>query len=414
MCFKRSTRKIVTSGRHRESNTAPDNTGWQVPEGCIDPEAIFVLPVLLLVLVALIVGIAISGKSGHVASVPIISQGQVVVAVSADAALCGQAVPGDVVRLYTTDGQPIPELQYVQVYNADTTEGLLLLVDDLQAAALVSQEHAPTVTLVVHGDDARAAELIDLQARINDPDIKLTLQPFAEAAPGANLELTFQASVDPDEAALPQVEWASSDPDVATVENGVISAHRTGTAKITAACGDVQASCELTVRVELTEIQLDITQAAIAVGESLQLTAAPVPADAADFDIVWSAEDSSVAEVLPGGEIIGLKPGKTNIIATCGDIQTKCAVTVGYHAEIVQLDRQALQLIPGQEDTITASVYPSADMIDIASFESSDPNVATVDEHGRVVAGTPGTATITFRCGETTATCTVVVIDVPA
>lgn len=56
--------------------------------------------------------------------------------------------------------------------------------------------------------------------------------------------VTVTATVTP---ATATVSWSSSDTDVATVSNGVITGVGAGTATITASCGSVSATCEVTV-----------------------------------------------------------------------------------------------------------------------------------------------------------------------
>ena len=46
-----------------------------------------------------------------------------------------------------------------------------------------------------------------------------------------------------------------------------------------------------------------------------------------------------------------------------------------------------------------------ADATDPVTFESSDPYIASVDDHGLIVAVAKGVATITIRCGDQTAVC---------
>ena len=77
----------------------------------------------------------------------------------------------------------------------------------------------------------------------------------------------------------------------------------------------------------------------------------------------------------------------------------------------VTLDRTVLALFPGDTTALTATVEPDTATDKTVTWESSDPNVATVDQSGKVTAVAPGTATITATAGGKTATCTVTVTD---
>ncbi len=58
---------------------------------------------------------------------------------------------------------------------------------------------------------------------------------------------TLTATVEPDNAADKTVTWTTSAEDVATVENGIVTALKVGTATITATCGEAKAECAVTV-----------------------------------------------------------------------------------------------------------------------------------------------------------------------
>ena len=58
---------------------------------------------------------------------------------------------------------------------------------------------------------------------------------------------TLQVSVSPDGAEMPEITWTSSDAAVATVVNGKVTAVDAGTATITAAAGELTATCVVTV-----------------------------------------------------------------------------------------------------------------------------------------------------------------------
>ena len=75
--------------------------------------------------------------------------------------------------------------------------------------------------------------------------------------------------------------------------------------------------------------------------------------------------------------------------------------------EEIKLDSQTLSMTVGEEGTLIAEFTQKEGAT--LSFESSDVNVVTVDQNGKLVANCPGTATITVRYGELTASCTVTV-----
>lgn len=77
----------------------------------------------------------------------------------------------------------------------------------------------------------------------------------------------------------------------------------------------------------------------------------------------------------------------------------------------VTLDHTVLALFPGDTTALTATVEPDTATDKTVTWESSDPNVATVDQSGKVTAVAQGTATITATAGGKTATCTVTVTD---
>lgn len=414
--FHRSTRSIVAGKR-----PAAQDKGWQQPDGAglIPPpedsqetqeraaEVSFLAkcPKWLLPaaagVTALVVGvillIILPGGSAKAPAEPEALSGQAIVSVQADTALTEQALAGDVVRIYGEDGQPVPELQYVQVYKP-TDGALLLLMDDAQASALVRQSNVPKVVLVVHNDAQRAAELLELQSRINDPEITLTLRSAVSMAPGEALELSLDARIQPQEAALPEVEWASSDPEVATVAGGTVTAGQVGRAVISARCGGVEAQCEVTV----IDLRLSASSVTLGIGEETQVTA-----DAGEFAVSWDSADPEVATVAEDGTVTGVAPGKTVVTATSEDVSVTCQVTVGYRAEVAQLDSQNLTLTVGQTAVLTPTTYPGTDVIDTGAFSSSDPTVLTVAEDGTVTAAAEGTAIVTYQCGAAQASCTV-------
>lgn len=75
----------------------------------------------------------------------------------------------------------------------------------------------------------------------------------------------------------------------------------------------------------------------------------------------------------------------------------------------VSIDKTSLSLTEGESATLTATVKPDNATNKTVSWSSSNSSVATVDAAGKVSAVAEGTATITAKAGDKTATCTVTV-----
>lgn len=73
----------------------------------------------------------------------------------------------------------------------------------------------------------------------------------------------------------------------------------------------------------------------------------------------------------------------------------------------ITLDTSSLTMEVGDRETIEATIYPSDATSSDVSWYSSDEDVATVDENGKVKAVGVGTATITARADNVSASCRV-------
>ena len=218
---------------------------------------------------------------------------------------------------------------------------------------------------------------------------------------------TLTATVKPDDATDKNVSWTSSDESIAKVDNGKVTAVKSGKATVTAKCGGKTADCEVTVTVPTGSVTLDKTTLSLAVGESATLTATVKPDDATDKNVSWTSSDESIAKV-DNGKVTAVKSGKATITATCGGKTAECAVTVTVPTGSVTLDKMTLSLAIGESAQLTATVKPDDATDKNVSWTSSDESVAKVD-NGKVSAIKAGKATITAKCGGKTDECAVTV-----
>ena len=221
--------------------------------------------------------------------------------------------------------------------------------------------------------------------------------------------VVLTATVSPENASDKSVTWTSSDPNVATVADGKVSAIATGSATITARCGNVEAKCAVTVSpIEITAIQISKTAVSLSVGETVVLTATVSPENASDKSVTWTSSDPNVATVADG-KVSAIATGSATITARCGNVEAKCAVTVSpIEITAIQISKTAVSLSVGETVVLTATVSPENASDKSVTWTSSDPNVATVAD-GKVSAIATGSATITARCGNVEAKCAVTV-----
>lgn len=136
-----------------------------------------------------------------------------------------------------------------------------------------------------------------------------------------------------------EIEWITSDANVATVKDGVVTAVAEGKATITVQVkgnSAISASCEVTVTkkvIAITGVTLDKTTATVEEGKTVTLNATVAPADTTeDKTVTWKSSDETVATV-KDGVVTAVKAGTANITATAGGKTATCAVTVTAKAE---------------------------------------------------------------------------------
>ena len=139
--------------------------------------------------------------------------------------------------------------------------------------------------------------------------------------------ITLYAEVIPDDAVTKTLSWSSSNPGVAMVDNGVVTALAEGVTTIsvtvTTRLGQKKKSCEVTVAYPVRSVTIDKNAAFLSVGERLILVAEVLPADAPDKSMTWTSSDPEVAEVTDG--TVTAKKAGTAIITVTTTVGKKIA-----------------------------------------------------------------------------------------
>ena len=167
------------------------------------------------------------------------------------------------------------------------------------------------------------------------------------------------ATVTPADADDKSVTWSSSNPAVAAVTDGVVTAVSPGTATVTVTTvdGGYTATCQVTVEaaeVDVTGVSLDRSEMTLVEGQTGSLVATVSPGNATDKSVIWSVDDDSVVNVDQNGLVTAVSPGTATVTVTTvdGGYTATCQVTVEERA------------VTGIEATPDRSVYTVGDVFD--------------------------------------------------
>ena len=293
-----------------------------------------------------------------------------------------------------------------------------------------------TVTATSVDDKANPKASSSIYITVTDPTVAVTgvtLDKTTLALTTGGTD-TLAATVSPDNATDKSLNWSTSDPSVATVTDGTVSAVAPGSATITVTTvnGGYTASCAVTVSepvIAVTGVTLNQTTLSLTPGSNnyaSPLVASVAPENASNKKVSWSGSANGISVDANG--VVSVAADATvgataTITATTedGGKTATCTVTVANPAVPVtgvSLDKSSHSLTMGSVESfkLTATVQPSNASNQKLSWSSTNEAAATVDQNGNVTAVAAGTAVIIVSTedGGKTATCTVTVNPKPA
>ena len=214
-------------------------------------------------------------------------------------------------------------------------------------------------------------------------------------------EETLTATVLPADASNPNVNWSSSNEQVATVDSeGKVRAKNAGSAQICATSEDngKHAYCSVTVRNRVESVTVTPDTGSLFVGGELQLSAAILPEDVSDLGVDWSVEPAGVVTVSENGLVKAVGKGEATVKATarttnvCGTV--RIVVRQPVTAISVTPDKFVM-FIGDAPKTLTVELTPS-DASDLTyTVRNTKPEVATIEDN-KVTAAGVGTTMIIF------------------
>jgi uncharacterized protein YjdB len=153
-------------------------------------------------------------------------------------------------------------------------------------------------------------------------------------------------------------------------------------------------------------VSLSQPSASLKVGDFIYLTYSISPENATNKQVHWYSDNPSIAKVSQSGKVIAQAPGITKIwVKTVDGHKTaSCTITVTSLGTKplteVTLSQSTLSLMAGNWHYLTYTLNPADAAYQSLTWYSENPQVAKVNEHGKVFAINPGTTKIGLKVKE--------------
>ena len=201
------------------------------------------------------------------------------------------------------------------------------------------------------------------------------------------------------------IVWSSDAPNIAKVEDGLVTALRTGVAIITAQQtiqGVVKkARCEITVQQSVTNITVDPSEVNLAIGEYKTFHASISPKNLSGVRLKWKSSNDKVVKIIEenpltvtvqgvsGGNAVLSAINEDNIVVGYSHITVRQPVTgIKLSDTNVTINLQAKSI------QLRAIVYPENAQNKAIKWTSSNTQIARVNDNGLVTLLKPGEVTI--------------------
>lgn len=225
----------------------------------------------------------------------------------------------------------------------------------------------------------------------------VTLSPRRSVTlkPGATQQVSI--SITPVNLTEHTVLWTSENEYIASVsQKGLITAHAAGTTTVRAM---IESGDFATITVNVTgnpvrSLSLKETNVELPLGSTHRMEA-EINFTADDKRVKWYSDDESIATIDQNGNVtaVGYGTALITVLAVNG-MSAQATVYVPAEVTSILLDPQTLMISPGDSRPLDAYVFPGNARNRLLTWESSNSDIASVDQEGLVTAVREGTCQV--------------------
>lgn len=207
------------------------------------------------------------------------------------------------------------------------------------------------------------------------------------------------ATVTPTYIDKPAIKWTSTNPTVAVVIDGLVTATGVGTTTVTVSTTDgsrLSQSCE--VSVYPSSISFNESEITLFEHETFQLIPNVPEEYLRDATILWSSSNNEVINVDQTGLVTAKSKGQAKAILTIwtpsATIKAECYVTINRIATDIAISQNDTTINIDDNIQLYATLQPADVYTTEVKWTSLNENVATVDSYGKVHGRSQGTTVI--------------------
>ena len=269
-------------------------------------------------------------------------------------------------------------------------------VATVSANGLVTAKSVGTAVIILKSLDGNNSVYCTITVKRTATKVKLDVSSLALTV---GETYTMKPTYTPLDSTDINVVWESSDKKVAAVDGkGKITAVSAGSTIIMAKLASgATAYVKVTVTEKVEGLLLNFTEKTIYIGEDFELKASVSPSSATELGVTWKSSNTNIATITEKGIVKGIAGGTAIITCTTdeGGYVANCVLTVKESVSSISLNYQTYYLGLDKSVTLVATVSAPTATNQKVYWTSSDTDIATVTQKGKVTGRKLGTVTIT-------------------